>query len=67
MVTGADAVFADEPTGELDTTTAASIGAILQEVARDRKATVITATHDLSLAAMSDRIVSLVDGGVDSE
>ena len=67
LVTGADAVFADEPTGELDTTTAASIGAILQEVARDRKATVITATHDLSLAAMSDRIVSLVDGAVDSE
>ena len=62
LVTGADVIFADEPTGELDTTTAASIGAILQEVARDRKATVITATHDLALAAMSDRIVRMVDG-----
>ena len=67
LVTGADAVFADEPTGELDTTTAASIGAILQEVARERNATVITATHDLALAAMTDRIVRLVDGGVDPE
>ena len=67
LVTGPDAIFADEPTGELDTTTAASIGAILQEVARDGKATVIAATHDLSLAAMSDRIVRLVDGRIDSE
>ena len=67
LVTGANAVFADEPTGELDTTTAASIGALLQEVARERKATVITATHDLALAAMSDRIVRLVDGAVEQE
>ena len=67
LVTGASAIFADEPTGELDTTTAASIGAILQEVARERKATVITATHDLALAAMSDRIVRLVDGAVEQE
>ena len=65
LVTGANAVFADEPTGELDTTTAASIGAILQEVARERKATVITATHDLALAAMSDRIVRMVDGSIE--
>ena len=67
LVTGANAVFADEPTGELDTTTAASIGALLQEVARERKATVITATHDLALAAMTDRIVRLVDGVVEQE
>lgn len=67
LVTGANAVFADEPTGELDTTTAASIGALLQEVARERRATVITATHDLALAAMTDRIVRLVDGAVEQE
>jgi putative ABC transport system ATP-binding protein len=65
LVTGPDAIFADEPTGELDTTTASSIGDILREVVRERKATVIVATHDLSLAGMSDHVIQIVDGGVD--
>ena len=65
LVTGPDAIFADEPTGELDTTTASSIGGILREVVRERKATVIVATHDLALAGMSDQVIQIVDGGVD--
>ena len=48
LVTGPDAIFADEPTGELDTTTASSICDILREVVKERKATVIVATHDLA-------------------
>ena len=64
LVTGPDAIFADEPTGELDTTTAVSIGEILRDVARERGATVIVATHDLILAEISDRIVELVDGQI---
>ena len=64
LVTGADAIFADEPTGELDTTTAVSIGEILRDVARERGATVIVATHDMILAEISDRIVELVDGQI---
>ena len=67
LVTGADAIFADEPTGELDTTTAVSIGEILRDVARERGATVIVATHDLVLAEITDRIVELVDGQIISE
>ena len=65
LVTGPDAIFADEPTGELDTTTASSISDILREVVRERKATVIVATHDLALAGISDHVVQIVDGGVD--
>lgn len=65
LVTGPDAIFADEPTGELDTTTASSIGDILREVVRERKATVIVATHDLALAGMSDQVIQIVDGGID--
>lgn len=65
LVTGPDAIFADEPTGELDTTTALSIGAILREVVKERKATVIVATHDLTLAGMSDHVAQIVDGGLD--
>ena len=65
LVTGPDAIFADEPTGELDTTTASSISDILREVVRERKATVIVATHDLALAGMSDQVIQIVDGGID--
>lgn len=65
LVTGPNAVFADEPTGELDTTTALSIGAILREVAKEREAAVVVATHDLTLAGISDRTVRLVDGALD--
>ena len=64
LVTGPDVIFADEPTGELDTNTAVSIGEILRDVARERGATVIVATHDLILAEISDRIVELVDGQI---
>jgi putative ABC transport system ATP-binding protein len=65
LVTGPDAIFADEPTGELDTTTASSISDILREVVRERKSTVIVATHDLALAGMSDQVIQIVDGGID--
>ena len=65
LVTGPDAIFADEPTGELDTTTASSITGILREVVKERKATVIVATHDLSLAGISDHVIQIVDGGID--
>ena len=65
LVTGPDAIFADEPTGELDTTTASSITGILREVVKERKATVIVATHDLALAGMSDHVIQIVDGNID--
>ena len=65
LVTGPDVIFADEPTGELDTTTASTIGAILRDVVKEQKATVIIATHDLSLSAICDEVVQLVDGSLD--
>ena len=62
LVTGPEVVFADEPTGELDTATARSIADILGEVAASRRATVVVATHDLDLAATAQRRLDLVDG-----
>ncbi len=62
LVTGPEVVFADEPTGELDTATARSIAETLGEVAASRRATVIVATHDLDLAATAQRRLDLVDG-----
>lgn len=62
LVTGPEVVFADEPTGELDTATARSIADTLGEVAVSRRATVVVATHDLDLAATAQRRIDLVDG-----
>jgi putative ABC transport system ATP-binding protein len=62
LVAEPEVVFADEPTGELDTATARSIAETLGEVAASRRATVIVATHDLDLAAMAQRRLDLIDG-----
>jgi putative ABC transport system ATP-binding protein len=62
LVAQPEVVFADEPTGELDTATAVSIAEPLGDVAASRRATVIVATHDLDLAAMAQRRLDLVDG-----
>jgi putative ABC transport system ATP-binding protein len=65
LVNGPKVVFADEPTGELDTATAMSIATILRDIAQQRGTTVVVATHDLTLAGMSSRTLELVDGALD--
>ena len=64
LVTGPDVLFADEPTGELDTATGRSISNILRDVASYRGVTVIVATHDLALAGLAGRRVEMVDGAL---
>lgn len=56
-------ILADEPTGALDIETGQSIMALLDEVARDRGAALITITHDPNVAALADRHFRL-DAGV---
>ncbi|HEV2701356.1 MAG TPA: ABC transporter ATP-binding protein [Steroidobacteraceae bacterium] len=55
-------VLADEPTGNLDEVTAAQLGPLLRELARERGATVILVTHDRQLAAGADRCLTLREG-----
>jgi putative ABC transport system ATP-binding protein len=62
LVAEPEVVFADEPTGELDTATAHTISDILGEVAARRNTTVVIATHDLELAAIGHRRLEMVDG-----
>lgn len=57
-----DLVFADEPTGNLDTRTGASVADLLFRIANDRGATLILVTHDTALAARADRTVNMLDG-----
>lgn len=62
LVSGPDVLFADEPTGELDTVTGISIATLLQGIVAERGVTVIAATHDLTLAGMCGRTVQMEDG-----
>ena len=55
-------LIADEPTGQLDAETGASVMALLQRVVRAEGATAIISTHDASLQAMADASVRLQDG-----
>ena len=64
LVAGPAVLFADEPTGELDSVTAQTIGGIMREIGASRGVTVVTATHDLMLADMADRRLQMADGRI---
>jgi putative ABC transport system ATP-binding protein/lipoprotein-releasing system ATP-binding protein len=55
-------VFADEPTGNLDSKTGDAIMDLLLSLARKRKKTLLVVTHDPRLAALGDRQLHMVDG-----
>lgn len=55
-------VFADEPTGNLDSVSGNVVMGILKKVSKDHGTTVITVTHDAGYAAMADRRITLSDG-----
>lgn len=60
-------LFADEPTGNLDSDTGAHIVELLEALNRESKTTVILVTHDHSLAARTQRVIRLSDGAVISD
>ena len=57
-------ILADEPTGNLDSTTGSGLIDILARLAADRGATVIVATHDADLAGRARRRQAIRDGGL---
>ncbi len=59
-------LFADEPTGNLDTVTGATIIEHLFTMNRERGATLVLVTHDVDLAARCGRILTLKDGRLDA-
>ena len=58
-------ILADEPTGNLDTKTGAEIIELLRLLQTDHHVTVITATHDVKMLDISDRIAWIRDGKLD--
>jgi ABC-type lipoprotein export system ATPase subunit len=60
-------LFADEPAGELDAATAASVYELLAELAADARTTLVVVSHDPGAADLADRVVHIRDGRVSSE
>lgn len=58
-------ILADEPTGNLDLSTGTHIIKLLHDMNKERGVTVISATHDHKMLAVSDRIIWIRDGRVD--
>ena len=61
---GADVVFADEPTGALDSKNGREVLGLLRGIADDPARSVVMVTHDLEAASMADRVLVLKDGRV---
>ena len=58
-------ILADEPSGNLDSASSATVRQILRELVDQQHKTVIAVTHDVSFAAAADRRIGLVDGHID--
>lgn len=55
-------IWADEPTGALDSTNAGEIMSLLNQVNRQNHQTIVMVTHDARMAAHAARIIYMVDG-----
>ena len=64
LATRPDLVFADEPTGNLDSTTGAEVLEFLRAAVRDMGQTVVMVTHDPVAAGYADAVVFLADGRI---
>ena len=64
LVNNPNVILADEPTGNLDSTTGAEVMDLLRELNAERGVTLIIVTHDAEIAAYADRIVHLRDGQI---
>lgn len=65
LVNDPDIIFADEPTGNLDSATGETIVDLLLNLARDRKKSLLIVTHDTGLASRGDRELHIKDGRLD--
>src|SRR5689334_19105107 len=64
LITRPEVVFADEPTGALDTQNGRGVLTLLREVVDEDGHTVVMVTHDPTAAAYADRVMLLADGRV---
>lgn len=57
-------IFADEPTGNLDSVTSTEVMNLLQNVVREHNKTLVMVTHDNQLAQFADRVFHIIDGKI---
>lgn len=64
LVVNPEIIFADEPTGNLDSNTSREIMNLMQDVVKKQNKTLVMVTHDNQLASFADRIIRIVDGKI---
>ena len=57
-------IFADEPTGNLDSKTTMEVLKLMHTIVRERNQTLVMVTHDNNLATYADRIIKIIDGKI---
>jgi putative ABC transport system ATP-binding protein len=67
IVTKPEVLFADEPTGNLDTARSREIMDLLTELNRKQGVTIVMVTHEHDMAAYATRVVHFLDGLVESD
>jgi len=65
LANGPRLILADEPTGDLDTTTAREILALFRRIVQEEKVTILLASHDPLVEAYVDKVLNLKDGRID--
>lgn len=64
LVVNPEIIFADEPTGNLDSNTSKEVMELMQKVVREQNQTLVMVTHDNHLAGFADRIFHIIDGKI---
>ncbi|MEI6478950.1 MAG: ABC transporter ATP-binding protein [bacterium] len=67
LVNDPDVIFADEPTGNLDSKSGKRVMAIIQKLNEDEGKTIVLITHETSTAEHAERIIRIMDGVVESD
>ena len=57
-------IFADEPTGNLDSKTTMEVLKLMQQIVKEQNQTLVMVTHDNNLATYADRIFKIIDGKI---
>lgn len=57
-------IFADEPTGNLDSKTTMEVMHLMQKIVREQQQTLVMVTHDNNLASYADRQIRIIDGKI---
>lgn len=64
LVVNPEIIFADEPTGNLDSSTSEEVMQLMRKVVEEQKKTLVMVTHDTHLASYADKIFHIIDGKI---